>query len=464
MKVIKKNLLTKISSSNSEEISEQVHDFVTLVRDLLENDPRRISEVFSTLHPATAASVLQFLVGHEREAVISELGQNFDPEILSFLDESIRESMLDLWAVHEIAQKLEQLDGQDALKILEELDKEERRALLRALNPDIRVFLEEGLAYPEDSAGRLMQRQVVAIPQEWNVAKTRDFLTTATNLPQDLSEIFLVDKSRKPIAKLCVVSLLNADAKTKVKDLAVPLEITFPAIADEKDIMFAFKTFALKSAPVVDKHDKLIGVLWVNDMIDVMYTEAQEEFLHAGGLEDSDFYDNVRKTTQARLRWLSFSIFGSTGVAMLMAMFNDVIAQKPELFPLLAVIMNISAVAGIQVVTVIIRALVNRELSFINIKRTLLKESLVAIINGILLGLFFGLLFTVRNMDYRIGLVFAASLILTMIYGALAGTVFPNIFNKLGFDPSLSSGAFLSCTIDAFATISFLLIARMVFL
>ena len=209
---------------------EKLQQMVNVVYELLDNDQKKIIELFQTLHPANAASILQFLSPNAREEVIAVLGQHFDPEILSYLDESVLETVLDLWAVHEIAQKLERIeDQQDVLKILEDLDKEERRAMLRALNPELRVFLEEGLAYPESTAGRLMQHQVVAVPYEWTVSKVRTFLSTATNLPKDLDEIFIVNKARKPVAKIAIATLIREPGSKYLKDICEELEVVFKA-------------------------------------------------------------------------------------------------------------------------------------------------------------------------------------------------------------------------------------------
>ena len=193
----------------------------------------------------------------------------------------------------------------------------------------------------------------------------------------------------------------------------------------------------------------------------MLYETAQEDFLHSGGLKDSDFYENLFATIKARLKWLSFSIFGSFCVALIIDSFN--VKNKAQLIGMMTIIMSISSVAGMQVVTIILRALLNRELNIINAKRTFIKEIIVALINGLILGIFFGLIFGIK-MDYRFGILIVFSLLISMIWSAIAGTLFPLVFNKLGIDPALSSGALLACSIDAFAACSFLLIAKYIFL
>lgn len=455
--------MTKLPSLITDNF-DQLQKLIKIVRNLLEGEQTNIIKIFSTLHPATAASILQFLTNNEREEVIAILGHNFDPEILSYLDESVRETVLDLWAIHEVAQKLEQLDEQDAIQILEELNKEERRALLRALKPEIRVFIEESLSYPDDSAGRLMQAQVVAIPLEWNVEKVRSFLANASNLPEDLEEIFVVNKERTPIAKVHISKFLTHNSQESISKICTELECVFTATTNEKDVFFKFRTFGLKSAPVVDSNNKLIGVILISDIIDLLYQEAQEDFLHSGGLEESDFYANFLKTSAARLKWLSVSIFGSFAVALTVSSFQDVIAKKTQLVALLTIVMNISSVSGVQVVTVIIRALINRELNIINARRTFIKEMIVAMINGLILGIFFGLIFGIKTMDFRYPILILSSITISMVFGAITGTLLPIVFNKFGIDPALSSGALLSCTIDAFSTLVFLMIAKGIFL
>jgi len=443
---------------------DQLQKLIKIVRNLLNGEQKNIIKIFETLHPATAASILQLISSHEREEIIAILGPNFDPEILSYLDEGVRENVLDLWAIHEVAQKLEQLDEQDTIQILEELNKEERQALLRALKPEIRVFIEESLSYPDDSAGRLMQPQVLAVPLDWNVEKVRSFLSNAKNLPEDLEEIFVVNKERTPIASVHISKLLTHNPRELISTICTDLECIFNASTKEKDVFFKFRTFGLKSAPVVDSKNKLIGVILISDIIDLLYEEAQEDFMHSGGLEESDFYSSFWKTSSSRLKWLSISILGSFAVAITIGSFQDLIAKKTQLAALLPIVMSVSSIAGIQVVTVIIRAIINRELNKINARRTFLKEILVSILNGIILGAFFGLIFGLQTMDFRYLLLILTSITISMIFGAVTGTFLPIIFNKIGIDPALSSGAILSCTIDAFSTLTFLLIAKTIFL
>lgn len=442
---------------------QQIQEMVKVIRDLLESRKEDIVLIFDTMHPADAAILLQFLTHTEREEVVSVLGQSFDPEILSYLDESVRDSILDMWAVHELARKLEQLEGQDAIKILEELHKEERRALLRAVKPEIRVFLEEGLAYPEESAGRLMNHQVVAIPQDWTVGQVRSFLMTASSLPDDLLEIFVVDRMRSPIGKILLNRLFKESANVGIKEILVEIEVVFAATAQQDDIIFAFRKYSLISAPVVDKNNRLIGVISVNEILDLMHIQAQEGFLHSGGLDESDFYANWWQTSKARIRWLSVSMLASAVVAMMIDSFNDLISKRAELAALISIVMSMSGNAGVQVVTVIIRALMNRELGKVNTRRTVVKELMVGITNGVLLGIFFGCVFGLRDMDYRFIILFISSLILSMIWTAIAGTIFPIFLNRVGIDPALSAGVFLSATIDAVAAFAFLSIANMLF-
>lgn len=442
---------------------EEAEQRVRIVRDFLEYKKEDIEKIFNSLHPGDAAITLQFLSSSEREEVVLILGHKFDIEILSFLDESVRESILDRWGVQELAQKLEELEGQDALRILEELHKEERRALLRAIRPEIRFFLEEGLSYSEGSAGRLMEHQVVAIPQEWKIDQVRKFLASAGNLPEDILEIFVVDKNRYPIGCISLNQILKVDGKSIVSDIAREIEVVFSADADQRDVTFSFRQYSLLAAPVIDLEDRLIGVISVQTVLDIMHTEAQEDFLHSGGMAESDFYENWWGTSKARIRWLSMSIFASLGIAILISFFQDMIAKKTELAVLITIVMSMSGNAGVQVVTVIVRALVNRELGQVNMGRAILKELVVGLINGIILGGFFGLFFWYKFADYKFGMLLTFSLVASMLWTAIAGTFLPIIMNKFGSDPALSAGPFLGATIDAFSCVAFLAIATLIF-
>jgi magnesium transporter len=416
-------------------------------------------ELFSKLHPAIAASVLQFLSSNERAEAIQNLNKDFDPQILSFLDEGVRESVLDLWAVNEIAQKLEKLEGQDAIKILEELNVEERKALLLAINPAIRIFLEEGLAYPEETAGRLMQHQIVALPQEWDVVRTKSFFKNSKTIPLHIDEIYIFDKHRKPTGKVSLTDFMRADDKISLQNISSNIEAVLQTTTNQADVLFAFRTYALKAIPIVDVKERLVGVVHLTDIIDLIYSESQDEFLHSGGVEESDFYDTPVNTSIARLKWLSFSIIGSLITAILIGLFQKVIARNTMLVPLISFITTISSIAGIQVVTVNIRALINRELNLINLKSTFWKEIFVALINSVIIGVVFGITFSVRYLDYRLIYIITSSFIFNFLCSAIVGTVSPIMLQRMGMDPALGASVLLSCVIDILSTLSFLTIA-----
>ncbi len=443
---------------------KQLHDLIKVIRNLLDENPKNIVQIFTSLHPSTAASVLQLMTQNEREEIIAILGTHFDPEILSYLDETVLDNILDLWAIHEVAEKLEHLDRQDAIKILEELHKEERRGLLRALKPQIRVFLEEGLSYAEETAGRLMQHQVVAIPLEWTVDKVTQFIKNANNLPEELEEIFIVNKERAPISKIHISTLLKHSPQTPIAQICTPIEFIFSCNDDQSDVCFKFRKYGIRDAPVIDENKKLVGIILITDIVDLIHQQAQNDMMHSGGLEESDFYRSLIKTSAGRLKWLSFSVFGSFGVAMIVDSFQELMATKVQLVALLTVVLNISAASGVQVVTVVMRAILNRELNTINFKRTLVKELLVAMINGAVLGLFFGLIFGIKTIDFKFSILVIGSLIVSFVGGSIAATLFPVLFNKFGIDPTLSSGALLGCTVDAITTFGFLWLARMIFM
>jgi len=442
---------------------DQAQAMVKVVRKLLDESDASLVQVFSNLHPSNAALIIQFLASSERDDLIDLLGNDFNPEILSYLDESVREDLIDSWAVHEIAQKIELLDGQDAIKILEELNKEERHALLRALKPQVRVFLEEGLAYPEDSAGRIMQNQVVAVPKEWTIGQVRSFLMNASSLPDDIFEIFVVDKDRRPMSRININRLFKASDSSSLDLVCEPIEVVLSATVDQKDVTYAFRQYDLISAPVVDKKDKLIGVITSVDIVGIIYSEAQEEFLHSAALDESDFYENWWGTSKSRIRWLSVSLVTSTFIALVIDIFQEMLAQRAELVSLISVVMSLSGVAGIQVVTVIMRAIMNRELGAVNAKRVLLKEAFVAVLNGVILGSVFGSFVAYKNSDFRFIPLIMLALAAGMLWSAFAGTIFPIALNRIGIDPALSVGVFLSATIDAFAALSFLFLSYWMF-
>ncbi len=442
----------------------KIQKLIIVVKALLEHD-KDITKIFEKLHPSTAASILEFLNNQEREQAILSLEQNFDPEILNFLDPIIIEKISKLWDATEFAKILDQLEDNEIFKILENLEIEEQTEILKFLNIENQKFIKESLAYPEDSVGRIMDNQFIAINENAKVREAKNFISNNSDLIDDAIEIYLINTKFQPLYKLDLAALFKHKDEILLKDISSEIEVCFDIEAKPKDVVFAFKNYKEKSIPIVSKKKgKLIGIVKITEIIDLIYSFSEEEFLHSGGIQDSDFYSNLFQTSYARLKWLSFSTIGSVLIAFLIDEFRDIIQKKSELTALQTIISSITAVSAIQVVTVNIRAIADRKLTSLNMKSILWKEFCVSLINSAILGLIIGIIFGFKNGDFSFFFLITFSLIFSMNWGAISGTILPILFNKIKVDPALSSGTFLSVAIDAFSAFIFFSIAKLIFL
>ena len=427
------------------------------VREALDEDNRVLAAALAEpLHPADFADLLENLDREGRFALIKALGPRFDAEALAYLDETLREDLMRDMGPAGTGAALAQLDTDDAIDLIADLDEAEKRAILSSLPLPERAAIERGLAYPESSAGRLMAREVVAVPDYWTVGQTIDYLRTRPDLPDDFYDVYIVDPGYHAVGSIPVSHILRAKRGVPITELDLKtMRRIFPE-TDQEEVAFLFRQYGLVSAPVIDAEGRLLGVITIDDVVDVIQEEAEEDFLKLGGVQESDVFQPPLRTGRQRLPWLLVNLGTAILASLVIAQFEDAIVQLAALAVLMPIIASMGGNAGSQTMTVTVRALAVRELTPGNAWRMLGKELVVSFING---GVFFVVGIGIALFwfeDPGLALVFGAAMIVNLLAAGVAGMLIPFVIDRLGLDPAVSSSVFLTTVTDVVGFFAFL--------
>ncbi|MSP49306.1 MAG: magnesium transporter [Alphaproteobacteria bacterium] len=418
--------------------------------------PNQIRGLVRPLHPADVADLLSRLDPDRRRVVIEAIRGRFDPEILPYLDESVREDVFEALGTRDVAAALAELDSDDAVDLMTDLDEEERRRLLAAVPAAERVVLEQGLTYPESSAGRLMQREVVAVPSHWTVGQTIDFMRTQEELPEIFQELYVVSAGNHLDGVIPLSRLLRSKRPVRVADIMAGELHPVPPTTDQEEVAQMFRRYGLVSTPVVGDTGQLLGRITVDDVVDVIDEEAEEDLLKLGGVSESDITSSLLETARSRFVWLLVNLVTAFIAASVIGLFEDTIAQVVALAVLAPIVASMGGNAGTQSLTVAVRALAMREISRTNAMRVIVKEVALGVINGAIFGLVVGLVAWAWFGKPILGLVIGMALVLNLMAAGLAGMTIPLILERLGVDPAVASGVFLTTVTDVVGFFSFL--------
>ena len=446
---------------NSKQIQKNNHllDITTQKINELLKDQKKIEilEYIEELHNADVAEIIQNLEEINRLNFINIIKDSFDPEILTYLNDSLKEEIIENLDIKKLASNASDLDIDDAVDVVEDLAKSDKEVFLENISASERKLIEEGLNYPEDSAGRLMQREFVMINNQWNVGSTIDFLRKRTNnLPEDFYDIFLVDDNQKikgivPLGRLMSSSRDVLLDTIKNKDTRI-----INVLTDQEEVAYQFNKYAMVSAPVVNENNIVIGSITVDDVVDVIEEEREEDILKLGGVGQADIYDAVFDTTKLRFSWLLVNLLTAIVASIVIGFFQASIEKVVALAVLMPIVASMVGNAGTQSLTVSVRALATKELTAKNAMKIIGKETFVGGINGIIFAFLVGLLASYWFGDSLLGFVIAIAMILNLLIAGLAGTLIPITLNKLNIDPALASGVILTTITDVFGFLSFL--------
>ena len=428
-----------------------------------------VRELIKPLHYADVADLLERLDAEDRARLVEIIRTNFDAAILSELDETVRDQIIDLLGLDEVAVAVSDLDTDDAVTVLEELDEAEQRQVLNSIPAAERTVIEEGLAYPKDSAGRLMQREFVSVPEGWTVGETIDYMRASVdsednNLPDYFYSIFVVDPDHKPVGKVMLDQLLRTRRPVRMTEIVEPEKKVVAVTMDQEDVAFLFRQRDLVSAPVVDELGRLVGVVTIDDIVDVIDEEHEEDIMYLAGIGEDDLYDAAIDTTRARFSWLAVNLLTAIVASLVISLFDATIDQLVALAILMPIVASMGGNAGTQTLTVTVRALAMKELTATNAARVIGKEILVGAINGVLFAVFAGVVVWVWFGSQVLGLVIGLAMVVNMTVAGLAGTTIPLMLEHARIDPAIASSVFLTTVTDVVGFFVFLGLAAIILL
>ncbi len=424
-----------------------------------------LDRLIESLHASDLADLVEELHGDTRARLIDHLRQSLDPETLAHLDEVVREDVLEAMEPAEVAAAITELDTDDAVDVIEDLPAEDRRQILAELSPSDRALLEEALTFPEDSAGRLMQREIVTVPESWTVGDTIDYMRgRAAVLPRDFYDVFAVNADLKPVGVVPLSRLMRNQRGVKVADImAVDLH-PIPLAMDQEEVALMFRQYGLVSAAVVDGEGRLVGVITADDVVHVVGEEAEEDLMRLGGIKEDDFYEAVLVTTRARFPWLLVNLLTVIVASIVIGFFDQTIQKVVALAILMPIVASMGGNAGTQTLTVAVRALAMKELTSTNAKRIVSKEVFVGAINGLLFAGVIGPIAWLWFGEVAIGGVIAAAMIINLVAAGFVGIATPIVLDRLGIDPAVASTVVLTAITDVVGFLAFLGLAALVLL
>ena len=417
------------------------------------------------LHPADVADLLEQINAFDRRRLISLYGGEFDGDILSELDDSLREEVIGILNPQVLADAVRELESDDVVDLVEDLGREQQDAILEVLEHSDRVAVQQSLTYPEYSAGRLMQREVVMAPEHWNVGEAIDYLRDQDDLPEQFYHIVLVDPRLQPVGNVTLGKLMASRREVLLKSIVEETFHVIPVDQDEADVAYAFNQYHLISAPVVDENERLVGVITIDDAMAVLDEEHEEDILRLAGVsEEASLSDRVIDTTRLRLPWLAVNLVTAILASLVIAQFEYAIGQLVALAVLMPIVASMGGNAGTQSLTVAVRAIATKDLTGSNMWRFIRREVLVGLVNGIIFAVLMGGIGVAWFGGPQLGYVIGAAMVINLVVAGLAGTVIPVVLDRIGIDPALASGAFVTTVTDVVGFFAFLGLAAAVLL
>ena len=440
-------------------------EYIRLVNEKIQNnDALFITNSFKEMHPADAADIIEHLNENDREKLIKLNNFKIEPEVFIELNESIQSEIIKYLSSETIISILKNLESDNAIKILENLDEKNKNIVLNSLPPKDRFALQESLSYPEDTAARLMQREFTAIPSNWSVGQTIDYLRENKDLPEEFLEIFIVDNEFKPIGTVPSSKVLRTSRDTKMQSIMLETQLLIPVDMDQEEVGHLFENYNLNSACVVDKSNKLVGMITSDDVLTVLKEEAEEDALRLAGVGDEEITDGVFKKTKRRFNWLLLNLFTAFLATWVISIFGATIEQMVVLAFLMPIVASMGGNAGMQTLAVTIRTLATNDLTENNFFKTVIKEFNIGILNGLIFAIISALVVQLWFKDIQLSLIISISMILNMIVAGLFGILVPVTLKRMNIDPAIASSVFVTTITDVIGFLSFLGIGAYFFL
>ena len=423
---------------------------------ITEGDAPTLRRDVGALHPSEIGHLIEALPSEQRGALVELMGDAFDYAALTEVDDSIRREIVEKITNEQIAQAVQELDSDDAVYILEDLPSQDQDEILAKLPFTERIRLRRSLDYPEETAGRRMQTEFVAVPPFWTVGQTIDYMREDKDLPDQFSQVFVIDPTFRLLGAVDLNRVLRSQRAVKIEDVMHETRHAIPATMDQEEAAREFEQYDLLSAAVVDENERLVGVLTVDDIVDVIQQEAEEDILRMGGVGDEELSYTVLETSRSRVAWLMVNLVTAILAASVISLFDATIKQVVALAVLMPIVAGMGGNAASQTMTVTVRALATRDLDIYNAGRIIRREIGVGLLNGVIFAIVIGIIAWLWFDSSSLGGLIAAAMIINMIAAALGGILIPLLLDRLGFDPAVSSTVFVTTVTDVVGFFSFL--------
>lgn len=429
---------------------------------LRKNNSEQLDYLFEPLHSADIAIIFEQLREDERNELIAYFGPELKPEVLTELEDTALDQVIREMDDSHVVEAICQMESDDAVDVLEDIDLEDRRRIIAALPVEERLAVEEGLSYPEDSAGRMVQKNIITVPGAWTVGQVIQFLRAEVDLPPEFYEVFIVDPLHHPIGTVSLSQLIRSRDPVPVSEIMDTGPKVVPVDLDQEEVAHMFRQYDLTSLGVVDEDGRLLGMITVDDVVDVIDEEAEEDILRMAGVQETDITESIFEASKNRIVWLLVNLGTAILASMVIAMFDGSIEQMVALAILMPIVASMGGNAGTQTMTVTVRSLATKDLTSSNMRRVIGKEFAIAVLNGVVLAVIIGLLSLAYFDNAMLGGVIAAAMIINMVMAGLAGILIPVGLDKVNIDPALASSIFVTTITDVVGFFAFLGLASVV--
>jgi magnesium transporter len=437
----------------------------TIINAISNKNARSLKKLIEPLHPADQADMLERLTDEQISDFLGLLGKSLDPEVLVYLDLNVQEKVIDFIGPKALAKAIPELHSDDAVEILQELEEADRNVIIKQLPKSDRILVEEALSFPESSAGRLMQREFLAFPGNWTVGQTIDHMR---DQPQDNEDnfysVYIVDPAHRLLGVISLSRLLSAKRPVRLNNLMEANPRSVYVETDQEEVSLLFQQYGLVNMPVIDKVGRLLGVIIVDDIVDVINEEAEEDLQGLTGVSNLSITASFVETIKGRFSWLILNMFTAILASTVIGLFQEEIEKLVALAVLMPIVASMGGNAGTQTVTVAVRALATRQLNYTNLQKFVLKETWLGLVNGFLFALLSVLLAYLWFGDKQIALIMGLAMIANLLFAGVLGTLIPLTLEKFNIDPAISSSVFLTTATDVIGFFTFLGLSALVIL
>ena len=454
---------------DSDATKESTAQFNKLVRLLESGTDEELDLHLEGFHHSDLADAFGLLDRPLRKRIIEALKTKLDPDLLFELEDHLRKEVTDSLTPEKVAEAITEMDSDEAVQVLEDMAAEDRAEVLSSVPLEEREDIETGLAFPEESAGRRMQTDVVSVGTNWTVGQTIDYLREENDLPEEFLDLFVVDGDARPVGIISLSRILRSPRSTLMREIADETQVLVPADTLQEEVALLFEKYDLTTAGVVNSDGKLLGMITVDDVMEVAREEFEEDVLLLGGVGEETIDDGVLQSSAKRFTWLLVNLFTAGLASVVIGFFDATIDQMVALAVLMPIVASMGGNAGTQTLTITVRALATKELTSYNTMRAIRKELLVGTLNGVLFAILSGVATIFIFVDdggssFLLGGIIAGAMIINMIVAGLSGIILPVLLDRLGTDPALASGVFVTTVTDVVGFFAFLGLASTVFI